>query len=91
MILLWNLFHFIDNGVWEAYLDTVYLNLVVEEKAGTKKRDWEVLKETSLAFRRTLEEKRDDKIEWSTVRCLHIVFGMLSNDDWKGYAGFLRY
>jgi hypothetical protein len=89
--LLWNLFRFIDNGVWEKYLDIVYLNLIVEEKAGTKRKDWEVLKETSLAFRKTLEEKRDGKIEWSAVQCLYIVFGMLDDGDWKGYASFLRY
>ena len=89
--LLWNLFNFIDNGVWKAYLDTIYMDLIVEEKAGTKSKDWEILRETSLAFRRTLEEKRDDKIEWSAVQCLHIVFGMLDDGDWEGFAGFLRY
>ena len=94
--LLWNLLYLIDEGVWDLYLDCVWIGLQVE--GGRKDGDpclWKALKEASLKFGGLRgyagEHGERGRLDWNSVHCLDITFGMLDEQDWQGFSAFLSY
>jgi hypothetical protein len=60
---------------------------------------WEALKSASLGFNKALENKLfggrghhpdADKIDWPSVHCLCLSFEFFDDNDWKGFAAFLK-
>jgi len=88
--LLWNLIYKIDAGVWEAYLDHVWLKLQVASQ--TSGDYWSVLKHASIEFDdivHTIRSRDREKIDYNSVHLLDITFGLMTDDDWHGYASYL--
>ena len=86
--IMWNLIQLRDGGVWDEYLDHVWLELEVQKRTG---KDWAgALRKASLAFERAIcEEGLNRKLNMNFVVIMDIVFNQFDDGDWKGYASFL--
>ena len=85
--MLWNLIYIMDNGMWAAYLDHVYLKIKIAEETGTPY--WEALKTASKSFNNEIYQTRDPKIEGHSVTLMDMCFREFSEWDWKGYAEYI--
>lgn len=86
--MLWNLIYIMDNGIWEKYLDFVFMKIKIAEETGMPY--WEALKAASKGFSNELYKTRDPKIEGHSVTLMDMCFREFTDNDWQGYAEYIE-
>ena len=86
--MLWNLIYIMDSGMWEKYLDYVFLKIKIAEETGTPY--WEAIKAASKGFSNEIYKTRDPKIEGHSLTLMEMYFSEFSEWDWKGYAEYIE-